>query len=96
MKVSIINTNGGAFPVVIPNQTIDGEGFYISYNAVDVGIYGSDTTALVSGQMEKFHILNGDHRAEYLSLIDKGFSACFDYFVASQDVMNRYSDKPTQ
>jgi hypothetical protein len=76
-----------------PNHVIDAGGFYVSYNACDAGIYGSDTTALVLGQMEKFFILNGDHRAVYRGLMNDGLDACMGYFRANVAKVNRYSDK---
>ncbi len=75
-----------------PNTTFDGDGFYVSYNDVDVGAYGADTTALVRGQMEQFLILNGDHRSAYRRLVPMGWSACLDYFLANQDRVNKRSD----
>jgi hypothetical protein len=81
------------FPVFLPNYVQDGESFYISYNKHDSRIYGGDTTALVKGQMEKFYILNGDHRAEYAALIPSGFSACLDYFKANAAKINKFSDR---
>ncbi len=79
------------FPV--PNTTIDGNGFYISYNDVDTDIYGSDTTALVFGQMEKFYILKGDHRAQYMPLITDGFDACLSYYKEHIEDAHERSDK---
>jgi len=76
----------------IPNDVIEGDDFYISYNDYDTFIYGSDTTALVLGQMEHFYILNGDHRKEYLPLIKKGFNACFDYFNDHRERINKHSE----
>lgn len=76
-----------------PNTIINGDGFYISYNNVDTDIYGSDTTALVIGQMEKFYILNGDHRAIYRDLIGSGLNACLSYFSSNQADLNKRSDK---
>ena len=83
----------GGFTVTEPNQTIDGNGFYISYNDYDTRTYGSDTTALVLGQMQHFYILNGDHSAEYSKLIHARFDACFSYFKAHAAEMNKYSEK---
>lgn len=68
-------------------------GFYISYNDIDVNIYGDITTALVLGQMQKFFILNGNHSANYKKLINNGFSACIDYFKNNIELINKYSDK---
>ena len=45
--------------------------YFISYNDYDIITYDSDTT-LVLGQMEKFYILNEDHRSEYSKLISNG------------------------
>jgi len=53
--------------------------FYVSYLS-DEGWYGSDTTALVVGQMQRFYILNGDFREQYSELIPQGFKACYDFF----------------
>ncbi|WP_024910546.1 hypothetical protein [Chania multitudinisentens] len=92
MKAAVINTSIGVVPIVIPNDVMDGNGFYVSYNSVDSQIYGSETTALVFGQMQRFYILNGDHRAEYSLLIDQGFNACLNYFVENLDVINKYSE----
>ena len=83
-------------PIGIPNKTISGNGFYISYNNYDVDIYGNDTTALVYDYQngingEDFFILNGDHRQEYINLIPKGFKACFEYFISQSENINKYS-----
>lgn len=93
MHYATIQTQFGPYAVPVPNTTIDGSGFYISYNDHDTGIYGSDTTALVLGQMEKFYILKGDHRAQYLPLIDQGFDACLAYFKANAQDVHKHSDK---
>ena len=66
--------------------------FYISYNDFDTAIYGSDTTALVLGQMVNFYILNGDHRKEYNALIESGLQSCLDYFQNHRDQKNKYSE----
>jgi len=55
-------------------------GFYISYNSYDIATYGDVTTALVLGQMQKFYILNGDHRKQYEEIIEQGFYKCLEYF----------------
>lgn len=75
---------------------IDGKlykGFYISYNNYDRRIYGDVTTALVLGQMQKFYILNGDHRKQYKELIEHGFDKCLEYFKANISQVNKYSDE---
>ena len=75
-----------------PNFVTDKDNFYISYNDYDSDIYGSDTTALVFGQMEAFYILNGDHRKNYTLL--KGFNACLEYFKKNIIHINKYSEEP--
>ena len=77
-----------------PSLILNGNGFYVSYNDVDRDIYGGDTTALVLGQMERFFILNGDHRGQYASLIERGFDACLAYFRDHEDLVNFRSDLP--
>lgn len=71
------------------------KGFYISYNNHDIALYGSDTTALVLGQTQLCLILNGDHRKEYASLIEKGFNACSEYFFEHKEEWNEYSEHET-
>ncbi len=61
--------SGVEVPLYVPNDVIDGDGFYVSYNAKDISIYGTDTTALVIGQMQAFYILDGNHMAAYAPLI---------------------------
>lgn len=80
-------------PLSVPNRLTQGDGFYISYNDVDGHIYGSDTTALVVGQMRAFYILKGDHRAAYAPLIEQGFDACLDYYRANPGMASSLSDK---
>lgn len=92
MRYEQLVTDRGTFEVSVPNSTMDGDGFYVSYNAHDTAIYGSDTTALVFGQMQRFFILAGDHRAQYAELIPGGFGACLDYFKAHPDLAHERSD----
>lgn len=68
------------------------EGFYISYNNYDIAHYGCNTTALVLGQMQKFYILNGDHRKQYAKIIDQGFDKCLSYYKDNINNANKYSD----
>ena len=82
-------------PVFTPNTVIDGDGFYVSYNIVDSRIYGSDTTALVIGQMQHFYILNGDHRDAYRPLIAQGLQSCLNYFASQSDQISKFSEKIT-
>lgn len=69
------------------------EGFYVSYNNCDIAEYGDVTTALVLGQMQRFYILNGNHLDAYKQLIDKGFGACYEYFMQHESQINTLSDK---
>jgi len=77
----------------LPNVVTSGDGFHVSYNNHDYGIYGCDTTALVLGQMEKFYILKGDHRARYKPLIPRGLDACLSYFAEHLAEAHKMSDK---
>ena len=76
---------------------IDGkiyDGFYVSYNSHDIAVYGDVTTALVIGQMQKFHILNGNHKEEYAKIIKDGYEKCLEYFKKNITQINKYSDRP--
>lgn len=103
MRYELILAKSGPMQLSIPNETIQADGFYVSYNDTDYHIYGSDTTALVFGQMERFLILKGDHRRQYLDLMQDGFHACLDYFKSqpahkmsdSVDDPILYRDMPT-
>lgn len=79
-----------------PNAVLDADGFYLSYNNHDVSLYGDVTTALVIGQMERFYILNGDHRDAYQARVPMGLTACLDYFIAKAGQMNFRSDTDAQ
>lgn len=85
--------SGVLVPIITPNDVTDGDGFYVSYNGVDSGIYGGQTTALVIGQMQAFYILNGDHQAAYAELIPQGLPACMAYFQANAASINKHSDR---
>lgn len=87
--------SGLTVPVMQYNSTVHGEGFYVSHNDRDVSpsMYGAETTALVLGQMEKFYILNGDHREAYTALIGSGYEACLNYFKANLAVINKRSEQ---
>ncbi|MCR8994608.1 hypothetical protein [Brevibacillus laterosporus] len=82
---------GSGDPIEMNSKTY--EGFYISYNTYDRVYYGCDTTALVLGQMQKFFILNGDHRKQYAELIKQGFHACLAYYKANIENANKFSDR---
>lgn len=63
---------------------------YISYNWKDTDIYGSDTTAIVIGQMQRFYILNGNH---WENLVDLSFEDCIAYFERNANLINKMSNK---
>lgn len=88
--------NGFTTTVNVPNDLTDYRDFSISYNVVDTGIYGCDTTAIVIGQMQHFMILNGDHVITLEELAGEGgaegLDACIDYFNENQDLRNFRSD----
>lgn len=93
MRREVIHTKRGSLELSVPNEGIPGDGFYVSYNDHDVHHYGSDTTALVFGQMQRFFLLNGDHRPNYRDLIPQGFAACMDYYKSNPDLQNHRSDR---
>lgn len=92
-RVPALFMSGHPMIYSVPNRIDDYGSFYVSYNNIDYAIYGSDTTALVVGQMEKFYILDGDHRQAYKELAPKGLMACIDYFHKNSDKINKFSDK---
>ena len=65
--------------------------FYISFNFGDSDCYGDVTTALVIGQMQRFYILNGDHREQYSKC--ESFKDCVEYFLSNSDKVNKLSNK---
>lgn len=84
---------GNELPIEVNGKML--EGFYVSYSSYyqDVAVYGSDTTALVVGQMQLFFILDGDHRKQYKELIEQGFGACLKYYKDNISRSNKYSDR---
>lgn len=104
MKNSAHVENIEGFDVIVPNTVFywcddivnycgkEYEGFYISYNSYDAHIYGSDTTALVLGQMQKFFILNGNHIENYKKIAKMGFFKCLEYFLENIEQTNKFSD----
>lgn len=75
-----------------PNHIInDYTDYYVSYNNVDTDpdLYGCDTTAIVLGNMEKFLILNGDHRGQ---LKGKPIEFAIQYFKDNIDLKNFRSE----
>lgn len=89
MPTAAFRTTGSA----ARSSILVGDGFFISYNDHDTVEYGCDTTALVIGQMEKFHILKGDHRAQYAPLVSLGLDACLSYFAARPGDAHKFSDR---
>lgn len=81
---------GNKSPINMDAKTY--EGFYVSYNTRDAVYYGCDTTALVLGQMQKFYILNGDHREQYKQIIEQGFDRCLSYYKEHIHEANTHSD----
>jgi hypothetical protein len=81
---------GNDLPIEMDSKVY--EGFYISYNNYDIDIYGCETTALVLGQMQKFYILNGDHRKQYKQIVEQGFDKCLSYYKDNINNVNKYSD----
>lgn len=76
-----------------PNQiTKHSDEFYVSFNG-STAIYGSETTALVRGQMQRFFILIGDHQKAYAALIPKGWDACLAYYQDNIALSHHHSDK---
>lgn len=78
--------------ISLPNVTIDGDGFHVSYNPVDVAIYGDTTTALVWGQCQHFAILNGNHLDGLRPLLAQGYEACLAYVREHAGDLNMRSD----
>lgn len=70
-----------------PNIVSDKKDYYISYNPVDIAVYGDVTTAIVIGQMEKFYILNGNHYKELSDM--KSLEKCMAYFYEHNDSINK-------
>lgn len=89
---TLVLDSGLPIQLIKRNSTLDADGFYVSHNGYDTGIYGCETTALVVGQMQGFYILNGDHREAYSALIAKGFDACLEYFNANVAQANKFSE----
>lgn len=84
-------TRFDAIPLMIPNDVLVRKDFYISYNNRDIGVYGSETTALVIGNMEKFLVLDGNHAKAYLEFRED-LHACIDYFKRNISLVNKFSD----
>lgn len=75
------------------NDTYGHNQHYVSYNFADRSIYGSDTTAIVIGQMQRFYILNGNH---VQALKGKDFNQCIEYFLSNSHLHNSRGDKYNQ
>ena len=79
------------------NLTLDGDGFYISYNSGE-SLLGPDTTngetaicLKESSVANPFYILNGDFRKEYEELVPKGLEACMEFFKSQSDKISSWS-----
>ena len=72
------------------NNVTESKDHYISYNFGDRDAYGSDTTAIVIGQMQRFYILDGNHEKQ---LAGKSFLECMEYFNENIHLINKYSNK---
>jgi hypothetical protein len=81
---------GNDSPIEIGSKLYNG--FSVSYNDTDARYYGSVTTSLGLGQMQKFYILNGDHRKKYEEIIKQGFDACLSYYKDNINNANKHSD----
>lgn len=70
------------------NYVLWGKDFYISFNPgmPFISAFAGDTeegeTALCKSG--NFKILNGDFREQYEALIEKGYSACLEFFEANK------------
>jgi len=76
-------------PNIVLNKDPDAL-FYVSFKYED-SYYGSKTTALVVGQMQRFFILNGDFRKEYSELIPQGFEKCYEFFKNNIEHRNKHN-----
>ena len=78
-------------PYTVPNRTTHtSPDFYVSFNNVDRGIYGCETTAVVVGrQMDRFYVLCGNHEK---ALAGKSFEDALSYLHAHAEQLNKYSD----
>lgn len=74
--------------ILEPEESNDREDFYISYNPDTRGIdfmRGDEPLETAIVKDDKYYILNGDFRAEYEEVIDKGFDACLRVYKAHKD-----------
>ena len=83
--------NAGGVPMFTPNTIfIDkSNDYYVSYNNRDIGIYGSDTTALVHDS--RFYILDGNHTDAYSKF--ESIEECLKYYKDNIHLSNSHSDK---
>ena len=81
------------------NLTLDGDGFYISYNSGATLLLPDSPngeTALCVPDSKKYnpyYILNGDFRKEYEELIPKGLEACMEFFKSQSDKISSWSHR---
>lgn len=71
-----------------PNITESYQKHYLSYNVGDAILFGSDTTAIVVGQMERFYVLDGNHMEQ---LKGKTLSECMSYFQENKKLKSKFS-----
>ncbi len=91
------------------NETLQGEGFYISYNpnpsaapGMEIwSMFGDNTkeeTALCFNDKgrDKFLVLNGDFRNQYAELVPQGLQACIDLYFANPERHSEWSSNYEQ
>lgn len=78
--------------IPVHNYTRQYNGFYTSYNPVDIESYGCATTALVTNDMQHFLILNGNHMEAYADIAEQGLEECLNYFAANKQAHSKFSD----
>lgn len=82
--------NAGGISIPVPNTiSVDKPDYYVSYNNRDVGICGSDTTALVHDS--RFYILDGNHTNAYSKF--ESLEECLKYYKDNIHLSNSHSDK---
>lgn len=80
-------TTPAGVPFLTPNVVVkEDANWHVSYNNVDAGIYGCDTTAIVVNNWD-FYILNGNHVAS-LKFLDN-LAEAIDYFFSKPDQHNK-------
>lgn len=85
------------------NETLNiDENHYVSYlhkdNQREItkgwgAVDGEDETAIITKSPWLCLILNGDHRKEYEQLVDQGYEACYNYFLAHPEQKSSWSEE---